>query len=201
MTKPGDVDHYTRVRCYEALMGRYPERHCDAVPAAARDADGRPARGALARDHPQEPRLHPLHRRPRPRWPGQALRRHAVLRALRGAGAVARSTRRDRDRDGAASSSWSTSQSATSTCTRTRCRRGCSALQHLGHGAAAPALPRGGAARMVHASPRWPRSCAGPHPPAAQQGFTVFFTGLSGSGKSTIANVLLGEAAGAGGRP
>src|SRR5437763_5748607 len=24
MTKPGDVDHYTRVRCYEALMGRYP---------------------------------------------------------------------------------------------------------------------------------------------------------------------------------
>jgi ATP sulfurylase (sulfate adenylyltransferase) len=26
MTKPGDVDHYTRVRCYEALMGRYPRR-------------------------------------------------------------------------------------------------------------------------------------------------------------------------------
>src|SRR5919204_4347543 len=26
MTKPGDVDHYTRVRCYEALLGRYPER-------------------------------------------------------------------------------------------------------------------------------------------------------------------------------
>jgi sulfate adenylyltransferase len=29
------------------------------------------------------------------------------------------------------------------------------------------------------------------HPPRSQQGFTVFFTGLSGSGKSTIANVLL----------
>jgi sulfate adenylyltransferase len=29
------------------------------------------------------------------------------------------------------------------------------------------------------------------HPPRARQGFTVFFTGLSGSGKSTIANVLL----------
>jgi len=25
MTKPGDVDHYTRVRCYEALMPRYPD--------------------------------------------------------------------------------------------------------------------------------------------------------------------------------
>jgi sulfate adenylyltransferase len=28
------------------------------------------------------------------------------------------------------------------------------------------------------------------HPPRLDQGFTVFFTGLSGSGKSTIANVL-----------
>ncbi len=25
MTKPGDVDHYTRVRCYNALMSRYPK--------------------------------------------------------------------------------------------------------------------------------------------------------------------------------
>src|SRR6202008_1854255 len=29
------------------------------------------------------------------------------------------------------------------------------------------------------------------YPPRVRQGFTVFFTGLSGSGKSTIANVLL----------
>jgi len=29
------------------------------------------------------------------------------------------------------------------------------------------------------------------HPPKHKQGFTVFFTGLSGSGKSTIANALL----------
>jgi sulfate adenylyltransferase len=26
MTKPGDVDHYTRVRCYEHLLSRYPEQ-------------------------------------------------------------------------------------------------------------------------------------------------------------------------------
>ena len=26
MTKPGDVDHYTRVRCYEAVLENYP-RH------------------------------------------------------------------------------------------------------------------------------------------------------------------------------
>jgi len=25
MTKPADVDHYTRVRCYQAVLGRYPQ--------------------------------------------------------------------------------------------------------------------------------------------------------------------------------
>ena len=39
------------------------------------------------------------------------------------------------------------------------------------------------------------------HPPRAQQGFTVFFTGLSGSGKSTIANALMVKLMETGGRP
>jgi sulfate adenylyltransferase len=39
------------------------------------------------------------------------------------------------------------------------------------------------------------------HPPRLEQGFTVFFTGLSGSGKSTIANVLLVKFLEMGGRP
>jgi sulfate adenylyltransferase len=38
------------------------------------------------------------------------------------------------------------------------------------------------------------------HPPRFEQGFTVFFTGLSGSGKSTIANVLLTKLLEQGGR-
>ena len=38
-------------------------------------------------------------------------------------------------------------------------------------------------------------------PPRARQGFTVFFTGLSGSGKSTIANALLVKLMEMGGRP
>ena len=38
------------------------------------------------------------------------------------------------------------------------------------------------------------------HPPRQQQGFTVFFTGLSGSGKSTIANALLVKLLEVGGR-
>ena len=39
------------------------------------------------------------------------------------------------------------------------------------------------------------------HPPRTKQGFTVFFTGLSGSGKSTIANALMIKLMVLGGRP
>ena len=39
------------------------------------------------------------------------------------------------------------------------------------------------------------------HPPRYRQGFTVFFTGLSGSGKSTVANALLVKLLEIGGRP
>jgi sulfate adenylyltransferase len=39
------------------------------------------------------------------------------------------------------------------------------------------------------------------HPPRHRQGFTVFFTGLSGSGKSTIANALMVKLLEMGGRP
>jgi sulfate adenylyltransferase len=39
------------------------------------------------------------------------------------------------------------------------------------------------------------------YPPRDKQGFTLFFTGLSGSGKSTIANVLLVKLLEMGGRP
>jgi sulfate adenylyltransferase len=39
------------------------------------------------------------------------------------------------------------------------------------------------------------------HPPRDRQGFTVFFTGLSGAGKSTVANVLLSKLLELGGRP
>ncbi|MBI2571443.1 MAG: bifunctional sulfate adenylyltransferase/adenylylsulfate kinase [Candidatus Schekmanbacteria bacterium] len=39
------------------------------------------------------------------------------------------------------------------------------------------------------------------YPPRASQGFTVFFTGLSGSGKSTVANVLLAKLLEIGTRP
>ena len=40
MTKPGDVDHYTRVRCYEHLLGRYPEAAHRSVLEAEESPDG-----------------------------------------------------------------------------------------------------------------------------------------------------------------
>ena len=69
-------------------------------PAAAGDADGRPARGPAARDHPPQPRLHPLHRRPRPRRARQRQHRQAVLRALRRPGGDGAAQGRDRHGDG-----------------------------------------------------------------------------------------------------
>ena len=39
------------------------------------------------------------------------------------------------------------------------------------------------------------------YPPRSQQGFTVFFTGLSGSGKSTVANALVNKLREQGSRP
>ena len=39
------------------------------------------------------------------------------------------------------------------------------------------------------------------HPPRSEQGFTVFFTGLSGAGKSTVANVMFAKLLEIGGRP
>ena len=42
MTKLGDVDHYTRVRCYQHVIEKYPERFCNARLIASRNEDGRP---------------------------------------------------------------------------------------------------------------------------------------------------------------
>jgi sulfate adenylyltransferase len=39
------------------------------------------------------------------------------------------------------------------------------------------------------------------HPPRHKQGFTLFFTGLSGAGKSTLANAVMSKLLEAGGRP
>ncbi len=56
MTKPGDVDYYTRVRCYQLLLSKYPADHCEAFLASAGHAHGRTTRGHLACSDSQESR-------------------------------------------------------------------------------------------------------------------------------------------------
>jgi sulfate adenylyltransferase len=96
------------------------------------------------------------------------------------------------------------------------------ALIAKNHGATDMALPRALAGEMdflracadeigigMHFMPQFDGTDALPeaaaelqrlHPPRSQQGFTVFFTGLSGAGKSTIANALVAKLHEIGGR-
>ena len=95
MTKPGDLDHYTRVRCYQALLDRYPQHTAklSLLPLAMRM--GGPREAVLARHHPQELRLHATSSSAAT-TPARATTRagQAVLRPLRRAGAARGSTRR-----------------------------------------------------------------------------------------------------------
>ena len=73
LTKPGDIDHFTRVRAYMALTNRLLRKEQGSpVPVAPGDATGRASRGALARHHPPQLRCEPSHRRSRSRWPGDS---------------------------------------------------------------------------------------------------------------------------------
>src|SRR5207247_5333844 len=55
MTKPGDVDHYTRVRCYQSIMPSYPHGTAmlSLLPLAMRMAGPREAvwHGIIRRNH------------------------------------------------------------------------------------------------------------------------------------------------------
>ena len=65
MTKPGDVDHYTRVRVYRTLVNNYYELEPHPAQFAPIGyAHGGAPRSSLARDHPPQLRCHPLYHRP-----------------------------------------------------------------------------------------------------------------------------------------
>ena len=137
----------------------------DAVAPAAGDAHGRAARGALARHHPQELRLHPLHRRARPRRPGQRLERASpsTVRTTRRSCCAARG--RARRRRWCRSRTWSTSSDRTPTCPRTRCRQGTRVLDISGTELRRPARRGPRDPGLVHL-PRGRRRAAA-QPPAA----------------------------------
>ena len=199
MTKPGDVDHYTRVRCYEHILKHYPEQttSLSLLPLAMRMGGPREALWhaiirknygcthiIIGRDHA---------------GPGKDSNGEDFLRPVRRAGAADRTRGRARYLDGAVPhDGLRREQGAVHPDRRSERRRhvlnisGTELRRRLQEGLE---IPDWFSFEDVVTELR--RT----HPPRHQQGFTVFFTGLSGSGKSTIANALMSKLMEIGGRP
>jgi len=199
MTKPGDVDHYTRVRCYQAIMPSYPHGSVmlSLLPLAMRMAGPREAV-----------------------WHGIIRRNHGVTHLIVGrdhagpgsdasgkpfygpydAQDMFRKHERElgvtmlpfhqmvyvEDRDEYMPEDEVPDGSRVLSISGTEQRR------RLNEGKELPAwfTPPAVASELRRS-----------YPPRSHQGVTVFFTGLSGSGKSTIASALLVKLLEIGGRP
>jgi sulfate adenylyltransferase len=199
MTRPGDVDHYTRVRCYQAVLDRYP-RHTVALallPLAMRMAGPREAV-----------------------W-------HAIIR--RNYGCTHLIVGRDHAGPGKDSTGkpFYGPYEAQQLVKAHEAEIGITMLpfeemvfvEDRAEYMQASEVPQG--ARVLSISgtelrrrlreglelPTWfsyPEvitELRGSFPPRSKQGFTIFFTGLSGSGKSTVANILLAKLLELGTRP
>ena len=188
MTKPGDVDHYTRVRCYEAMLGRYPEGTAmlSLLPLAMRMGGPREAvwhaiirknygctHLIVGRDH-----AGPGKRRDGTPFYGPYEAQEVLGRYADeiGIGMVAfQMLVYVAERDEYFPEDEVPKGLKPLNISGTELR------ERLAAGAELPSW---------FTYPEVARELRRTHRPRLQQGFTVFFTGLSGSGKSTIANVL-----------
>ncbi|HSK96189.1 MAG TPA: bifunctional sulfate adenylyltransferase/adenylylsulfate kinase [Euzebyales bacterium] len=188
MTKPGDVDHFTRVRCYEALLAEYPADLADLslLPLAMRMGGPREALWhaiirknygcthlIVGRDHAGpgndangEPFYGPYDAQ-------ELLKQHTEELGIEMVPFRMMVYLPGEDRYAPVDEVPEGTETAAISGTQVR--------EMLASGAEIPSwfTPPAVAAELRRT-----------HPPRLQQGFTVFFTGLSGSGKSTIANVL-----------
>jgi sulfate adenylyltransferase len=199
MTKPGDVEYYVRVRCYEALLSKYPK---DTVKLALLPL-------AMRLAGPREAVWHAIIRK------NHGCSHFIVGRDHAGPGAAsdgkpfygpydAQELLRKyepelgvtmvpfqtmvylEDQDTYVPENEVPSGGRVATISGTELRR------RLTEGREIPAW---------FSFPEVVRELERSYPPRHRQGFTVFFTGLSGSGKSTIANVLRIKFLEVGGRP
>jgi sulfate adenylyltransferase len=198
MTKPGDVDHYTRVRCYQSILDRYPDKKAvlALLPLAMRMGGPREAvwhaiirknygctHLVVGRDHAgpgSDSSGKPFY------GPYQAQELLAEHEAELGIGIVdfkmmVYAPERDEyfPEDEVPAGTQTVSISGTEL------------RQRLSSGTEIPGW---------FSYPEVVAELRRTHAPRTEQGFTVFFTGLSGSGKSTIANALLVKLLELGGR-
>jgi sulfate adenylyltransferase len=199
MTKPGDVDHYTRVRCYEAILPHYPQGQAELslLPLAMRMGGPREAvwhalirrncgctHFIVGRDHA---------------GPGK----NSEGKPFFGPYDAQELVRRFQDEIGIEMVPFKEMvylQNRQSYAPADEIQPG-EAILNLSGTELRRRLEKG------EEIPEWfsYRSVIAElrrtHPPRARQGFTVFFTGLSGAGKSTIANALMVKLMEIGGRP
>ena len=200
MTKPGDVDHFTRVRCYEAVLDQYPAQTTalSLLNLAMRMAGPREAvwHGIIRKNHGC---THMIvgrdHAGPGKNSAGKDFYDPYAAQELFAAARRPRSASR-----WSTSSTWSMCRKRRSTTPRTRCPKARPSSTSPAPNCAA-ACGKAWISRNGSASRRWSSELRKTSPARSKQGFTVFFTGLSGSGKSTIANALMVKLMEMGGRP
>ena len=201
LTKPGDVDHFTRVRCYEAVLDKYPQSTTtmSLLNLAMRMAGPREAvwHGLIRRNHGC---THFIvgrdHAGPGKNSAGEdfygpyeaqdLFRAHQAEMGIEMVDfkhmVYVQERAQYEPNDEIADAGAVTILNISGTELRRRLREGLEIPDWFSF-------------------PEVVRELRRTSPPRSQQGFTVFFTGLSGSGKSTIANALMVKLMEMGGRP
>ncbi len=199
MTRPGDLDHYTRVRCYQALLPGYPQHtvKLSLLPLAMRMGG------------PREALWHAIIRK------NYGCNHFIVGRDHAGPGKDARGN----DFYGPYDAQELMTQHEQELGVKMVPFKMMVYLPHQDRYVPVDEVPEGARALSISGTdlrqrlaegreiPEWftppevARELRRRHPSRDQQGFTVFFTGLSGAGKSTIANVLMVKLLETGGRP
>ncbi|AWX93824.1 adenylyltransferase [Paracoccus mutanolyticus] len=193
MTKPGDVDHFTRVRCYEAVLDKYPAAttHLSLLNLAMRMGGPREAV-----------------------WHGIIRRNHGLTHMIVGRDHAGPGYDDGQDfyrldgadlmgcNDAAATNKWARKYPLRFLTDKpSRRDRGGRTVLNISGTELRRRLREGLEIPEWFSFPEVVEQLRRTSPPRGKQGFTVFFTGLSGSGKSTIANALMVKLMELGGRP
>ena len=199
MTKPGDVDYYTRVRCYQLLLSKYPPGTVKLamLPLAMRMGGPREAiwHGIIRKNHGCTHQIvgrdhagpgndsdgKPFYG---PYEAQELFRKHEADIGVAMVPFNMMVYLEDQDQYVPDNEVPKSARVLNLSCTDLR--------QRLNEGREIPSW---------FTYPEVVQELRRSYPPRHKQGVTIFFTGLSGSGKSTIANVLLTKFLETGGRP